>query len=187
MKCSHSTEFFLKKKKALTIRKTQKQNPGQLGCQGYIQLLKRPISDRIRGAGETGWVEKLKVAMDSRKVFFFSHWSFCVVISYMTTIAISKISLMLLLLFFPHPSRSIPMVSSSVEIEMHALENARGNLSHKPTVLWTSYKKKIFKKKFKTQRDGMGREVGGGSGWGTRVHPWWMHVDVWQNQYNIVK
>jgi len=38
-----------------------------------------------------------------------------------------------------------------------------------------------------TQRDGMGREVGGGSGWGTRVHPWQMHVDVWQNQYNIVK
>ena len=33
----------------------------------------------------------------------------------------------------------------------------------------------------------MGREVGGVSGWGTRVHPWWMHVDVWQNQYNIVK
>ena len=30
-----------------------------------------------------------------------------------------------------------------------------------------------------------GRE--GGSGWGTRVHPWWIHVDVWQNQYNIVK
>ena len=27
----------------------------------------------------------------------------------------------------------------------------------------------------------------GGSGWGTRVHPWWMHVVVWQNQYNIVK
>ena len=27
----------------------------------------------------------------------------------------------------------------------------------------------------------------GGSGWGTRVHLWWIHVDVWQNQYNIVK
>ena len=27
----------------------------------------------------------------------------------------------------------------------------------------------------------------GGSGWGTRVHPWRMHVDVWQNQYYIVK
>ena len=27
----------------------------------------------------------------------------------------------------------------------------------------------------------------GGSGWGTRVHPWWIHADVWQNQYNIVK
>ena len=34
-----------------------------------------------------------------------------------------------------------------------------------------------------------GEGVGGGrvSGWGTRVHPWRMHVDVWQNQYNIVK
>ena len=51
-----------------------------------------------------------------------------------------------------------------------------------------------------TQKDGTGREVGGGlqdgvwggrregaSGWGTRVHLWWTHVDVWQNQYNIVK
>ena len=25
-----------------------------------------------------------------------------------------------------------------------------------------------------------------GSGLGTRVHPWWMHVDVWQNHDNIV-
>ena len=32
-----------------------------------------------------------------------------------------------------------------------------------------------------------GREVGGGSGWGTHVYPWQIHVDVWQNQYNIVK
>ena len=27
----------------------------------------------------------------------------------------------------------------------------------------------------------------GDSGWGTRVHPWRNHDDVWQNQYNIVK
>ena len=27
----------------------------------------------------------------------------------------------------------------------------------------------------------------GGSGWGTRVHRWRIHVEVWQNQYNIVK
>ena len=26
----------------------------------------------------------------------------------------------------------------------------------------------------------------GGSGWGTRIHLWQIHVDVWQNQYNIV-
>ena len=32
----------------------------------------------------------------------------------------------------------------------------------------------------------MRREEGGGSGWGTRVYLWRMHVDIWQNQYNIV-
>ena len=26
----------------------------------------------------------------------------------------------------------------------------------------------------------MGREVGGGSGWGTHGHPWQIHVNVWQ-------
>ena len=31
----------------------------------------------------------------------------------------------------------------------------------------------------------MGREEG--SGWGTRVYLWQIHVDIWQNQYNIVK
>ena len=27
----------------------------------------------------------------------------------------------------------------------------------------------------------------GGSGLGSHEHPWWIHVDVWQNQYSIVK
>ena len=26
----------------------------------------------------------------------------------------------------------------------------------------------------------------GGKG-GTHIHPWWINVDVWQNQYNVVK
>jgi len=26
-----------------------------------------------------------------------------------------------------------------------------------------------------------------GSGWRTRVYLWWIHFDIWQNQYNIVK
>ena len=26
-----------------------------------------------------------------------------------------------------------------------------------------------------------------GAGWGTRVYLWQIHVDIWQNQYNIVK
>ena len=42
------------------------------------------------------------------------------------------------------------------------------------------------------QRDGMGREGGGGrreegSGWGTHVYLLQIHFDIWQNQYNIVK
>ena len=37
-----------------------------------------------------------------------------------------------------------------------------------------------------TLRDEMGREVGGGSGWGAHVHSWLIHVNVWQNYYNIV-
>ena len=38
-----------------------------------------------------------------------------------------------------------------------------------------------------TLRDGMGREVGGGFRMGTHIHPWLIHINVWQNQYNIVK
>ena len=32
-----------------------------------------------------------------------------------------------------------------------------------------------------------GEEGEGVSGWGTSVYLWRIHVDVWQNQYNIVK
>ena len=38
-----------------------------------------------------------------------------------------------------------------------------------------------------TQRDGTGREVGGGFRMGNMSTPWQIHVDVWHNQYNIVK
>ena len=37
------------------------------------------------------------------------------------------------------------------------------------------------------QRDDIGWEVGGGSCLGIHVHPWRIHVNVWQNQYSIVK
>ena len=35
--------------------------------------------------------------------------------------------------------------------------------------------------------DWYGQGGGGGFRWGARVHPWQIHVDVWQNQYNSVK
>ena len=39
----------------------------------------------------------------------------------------------------------------------------------------------------KTQRDGMGREAEGGSGWGTHVNPWLIHVNVWQKPLQYCK
>ena len=38
-----------------------------------------------------------------------------------------------------------------------------------------------------TQRDRVRREVGAGSGWGTHVHPWLIHVDVWQKPSQYYK
>ena len=36
-----------------------------------------------------------------------------------------------------------------------------------------------------------GRVWGGrreeGSGWGTQIYLWWIHFDIWQNEYNILK
>ena len=38
-----------------------------------------------------------------------------------------------------------------------------------------------------TLRVGMGREVGGGSGWVTHVHPWLIHVNVWKKPLQYQK
>ena len=39
-----------------------------------------------------------------------------------------------------------------------------------------------------TLRDGMWREVGGGgSGWGTHIHPWLIHFNVWQKPLQYFK
>ena len=38
-----------------------------------------------------------------------------------------------------------------------------------------------------SQRDGMGREVGGGIGMGNFVHPWLIHVNVWQKPLQYCK
>ena len=39
----------------------------------------------------------------------------------------------------------------------------------------------------KTQIDGMEREVGGGSGWGTHVNLWLIYVNVWQKSLQYCK
>ena len=39
----------------------------------------------------------------------------------------------------------------------------------------------------KTQRDGMGKEARGGSGWGTHVNPGLTHVNVWQKPLQYCK
>ena len=37
------------------------------------------------------------------------------------------------------------------------------------------------------QRDDMGWRWEGDSGLGACIHPWWIHVNVWQNQYSTIK
>ena len=39
----------------------------------------------------------------------------------------------------------------------------------------------------KTQRDGMGREAEGGSGWGSHVNPWLIQVNLWQKPLQCYK
>ena len=39
----------------------------------------------------------------------------------------------------------------------------------------------------KTQRDWVEREVGDGSGWGTHISPWLIHVNVWQKPLQYCK
>ena len=39
----------------------------------------------------------------------------------------------------------------------------------------------------KTQRDGVGREAGGGSGWGIHLNPWLIYVKVWQKPLQYYK
>ena len=38
-----------------------------------------------------------------------------------------------------------------------------------------------------TQRDGTGREVGGGIGMGAHINPWLIHVNVWQKPLRYCK
>ena len=42
-------------------------------------------------------------------------------------------------------------------------------------------------KKAFLRRDQMGKEVGGGIGWGTHVNPWLIHVNVWQKPLQYCK
>ena len=53
-------------------------------------------------------------------------------------------------------------------------------------------KKKSFKKRWVSALGRPRRMVWGGrreegSGWGTHVYLWWIHFNIWQNQYNIIK
>ena len=51
----------------------------------------------------------------------------------------------------------------------------------------SKWKWAYYTKRSKSERKTRGGRWEWGSGRGTRVYPWWIHVDVWQNQYNIVK
>ena len=53
-------------------------------------------------------------------------------------------------------------------------------------LLWQKVKSLLIKVKEESEKAALKLNMKGASGWGTHVHPWWIHVNVWQNQYNIV-
>ena len=52
------------------------------------------------------------------------------------------------------------------------------------TTTWGCWRHFSNKKRIKV---GVVREVGGGSGWGTHVNPWLIHVNVWQKPLQYYK
>ena len=73
-------------------------------------------------------------------------------------------------------------------IEIAAIEALDNTLEDKMIAVYYMEINSLYYMEIKSLR-GMvwGGRWEGASGLGTRVHPWWIHVDVWQNQYNIVK
>ena len=67
------------------------------------------------------------------------------------------------------------------------------HILHWRLMLWILVGKKKWYRIFGAGALGWPRGMGwggrweGGSGWGTHVHSWRIQVNVWQNQYNIVK
>ena len=86
---------------------------------------------------------------------------------------------------------------TKVSINLRRLKSFQASLPHhNGTKLKVIYRKlSRMTKNILLNSGSLGRPRGmvrggrweGSSGWGTRVHPWRIHVDVWQNQYNIVK
>ena len=73
-------------------------------------------------------------------------------------------------------------------IEIAAIETLDNTLEDKMIAVYYMEIISLFYLEIKSLR-GMvwGGRWEGASGLGTRIQPWRIHVDVWQNQYNIVK
>ena len=66
-------------------------------------------------------------------------------------------------------------------------QQSRFNTGSLGLVHWDDLKGRYGEGGGRGVQDGDSGVGGGSSGWGTRVRPWRIHVDVEQNQYNIVK
>ena len=68
--------------------------------------------------------------------------------------------------------------SNSISPQEKKLSNKQSTLTNKATREkgTTTISKKVWRGRWER-----------GSGLGTHVHPWQIHVNVWQNQYSIVK
>ena len=80
----------------------------------------------------------------------------------------------------PSSARTVSLIPGQ-EIKIpYALRTKNQNIKQKQYLI-KDFKRWSISKKI------WGGRWEGGSGLGTHVHPWRIHVDVWQNQHNIVK
>ena len=67
----------------------------------------------------------------------------------------------------------VVMTEGQNNLEGHVTQGQEPSLQHTNSLRMV---RKVQNRK--VSRDGMGREVGGGSGWGRDGHPWLIHVNV---------
>ena len=88
---------------------------------------------------------------------------------------------------FSHEIKRRLLLGRKAMINLDSILKSRNNDDYEsPVQVWCRIQEAWGWCTGMTQRDGMGRDMGGGFRIGNTCTPVGIHVDVWQNQYNIL-